>query len=193
MNRKILLFFVFVTIVGSLCAKNDIDDRYCMEKNSALLSKILIDKLGKDKIVELLDNDIYILFYFEIDKNGNIKPLRTLISEEKPEIIVPLRPIPNKIDTYDKIFTDLIKDLKIKKDYFSICIQESTGYTKSYKINSKDIFGDCENIAINISFPGSLIKYYNIERDKANDNRMVLTKYDYFLRQVKKYASKIME
>ncbi len=52
----------------------------CMAKNSTLLAQELIKTFGKNKVSELLDNEISLLILFNVDRLGNISLEKSIIS-----------------------------------------------------------------------------------------------------------------
>lgn len=175
MRRRLLMFIFICFIINSLSAQIKISvDNSCMTKNSILLAQELIKILGKDNVSELLDNNIRILLFFNVDSIGNttLSMIRSNSSNEFQD---------STIKKIEKLKSDLNLNLKIEKGYFTICYERfpDCSDTASIKLIAQDIFKEKEQILINVAFPGELLIYYELEKEKSIKEGKNITKYEY--------------
>jgi hypothetical protein len=147
---KILKFFVlFACSITAYGQVNISFSKDCMRNNSLLLSNTIIDTFGDDRVAEILEKKKLILFVFQIDTLGAIIGLERIIDKGCL-----------KQDEKDLI----LKSLKSRNQYFSICIDD---YIYSEKSDAKmkitdEIRSLSPAILLTISFPDeSSFKYIN--------------------------------
>jgi hypothetical protein len=147
-----------------------------MEKNSAILSSALIESTGIENISTLLDNNISLLTFWDVDSLGSVIKLIKITSKEE---------IP--FDIKDKL-TDFLINNNI---HFLICFEKPPGLKKcdAYNTISKDLFDENKRfVMINVPFPGDLMFSFNIEEDKAMEQGQHLTKIEYLQKMIFQYS-----
>ncbi len=167
---KILYFLTFSLLCTfSLKAQSNINvDSDCLNRNSLLLSRLLIKDLGEEKIKYFLENDIRFLIFYKVDSLGYTEFVRAKVFPDSLTNIVS-REIDNQI--------------KIRNNYFYVCYERFPNHTKesSLEIISRDLFKEQDYQFINVAFPGETMIMYNIEKDNANKKGKQLSKYEYLL------------
>jgi hypothetical protein len=153
-------------------------DRECTKKNSAIFAQALIDCVGEEKVIELLDNSIKIVTFWEIDSLGRIIRFNKLITEKE----------------ISECFIDNLEIYFKKNDVrLFICYEKLPDYCDSsaYKIITRDLIDRNEKtFLINVSFPGELLNLYNEQKEKANKEDISLTKYEYLNEQINKLLTR---
>lgn len=176
--RKRLLILIFICfIINSVHAQINISvDNSCMTKNSILLAQELIKIFGKENVSELLDNNIRILLFFNVDSLGNMTLEKSKIHNNSSFEFQD-----SSINNIEKLMSDLNLNLKIKKGYFNICYERFPDWSDSasIKLISQDLFKENVQFLINVAFPGELLIYYELEKDKSIKEGKNITKYEY--------------
>lgn len=176
MRKRILILVFICFIINSVSAQINISvDNSCMEKNSILIAQELIKIFGKDYVSELLDNNIYLLLFFNVDSLGNMTLVKSIIRNNSSN------ESQNTSNYIEKLKSDLNLNLRIKKGYFSICYERFQGWSDSASIEliSRDLFKDKKQILINVAFPGELLIYYKLENEKLIKEGKNITNYEY--------------
>ncbi|MDO5666178.1 MAG: hypothetical protein Q4G63_13125 [Bacteroidia bacterium] len=170
----ITIFLYFSIFMLSFSQINISIDENCLKRNSALISKALIDTFGEDSIRFLLNNDIGIMFISQVDSLGNILKIEKVRSKW----------VINN-DFVSSIEANLIKN-KIR---FYICYtQDPSNIQKNQIITSaREHFKNSNWKIINFGFPGELMNLYEYERKNARKESICLSKYDYLLRQINRF------
>ena len=71
MKHLLIAMFLYSYVsVLSFSQMNVSVDSDCLKRNSALISKVMIETFGKDSISFLLDNNIKIMFVSQVDSLG---------------------------------------------------------------------------------------------------------------------------
>ena len=170
----IAMFLYSYVSVLSFSQMNVSVDSDCLKRNSALISKVMIETFGKDSISFLLDNNIKIMFVSQVDSLGAVLKLDIVRS--------------NWIITND--FITLIETYLIEsRIQFYICYtQDPPNVPKSHIIASaREYFKNNDWKTINLGFPGELMDLYEYNRKKAKEKGVYLSKYDYLLMQINKF------
>ncbi|MGB3924009.1 MAG: hypothetical protein ACOXZQ_03060 [Bacteroidales bacterium] len=146
-------------------------DNDCTKKNSAVFALTLIENLGENKVVELLEKDVTLLTTWETDSIGRINGFRLISKKELSKSLL------------DSIETFLIKN---SKRFFS-CYVQLPGYdnSDSYKIIINNLSENKEGLFVNAAFPGELMTFYNYEVVEKRHGK--LSKYRYLQKQIKRY------
>ncbi|MGC1391377.1 MAG: hypothetical protein WA816_10100 [Bacteroidales bacterium] len=173
-NRFIIIVLIVCCFKSSLYSQVNISfDKDCIKKNSAMFALTLIEYLGKEKVVELLEEGIDLLAIWQVDSLGrilnfNIRPKKELSK-----------------DFLDSIEVCLIKNNK----RFLSCWANLPGCSDStsYKIILKDLSEKNGHIPVNVAFPGELMILYDYEKKEANGQNCGLSRYRYLQEQMKKY------
>ncbi|MGC1391467.1 MAG: hypothetical protein WA816_10560 [Bacteroidales bacterium] len=192
MSNRINIIVLFFFIMNTLNAQLYISvDSNCGNKNSANLAQKLIDTLGEVEVAKLLDNEISIILIFKADKFGNLTFYRSRIRDYKKVVLSPTNSQKIQDDLIEKLSHQLKKNLKVPKGYFILWYGPfpELSDSASYKIISKDLFGDKDYVLINVVFPGELTRLYDLEKEEAEKERKTLSKYDYLIIQIKKYMT----
>jgi len=173
-NRLYLLivFFLFV-MPSSLYAQINVSlDRDCMKYNSSILSQSFIESVGEDTVTMLLDNDIRILIFIDVDSLGCVLKFRKMSSNKKIS---------------EDLINKVIKNLVETNKHFFICFEKLQGM-KNCEAITKDLFDtNKKSIFINVAFPGELMSSYNYEMQIEKKQGLNLSKYEYLQRRIKKY------
>ena len=85
---------------------------------------------------------------------------------------------------------DSIEVLLIKNNKrFFLCFEKLSGYSESdsYKLITKDLYGNNKSHMMNVAFPGELMILYDHEKEEANRQNCGLSRYRYLQEQIKKY------
>lgn len=121
LNKLILLFITFIVGCSSHAQTNVSFDSECLEKNSAILAQSLIESVGTDTVMELLENGTRFLLFCEVDSLGGILKFNKLISKKE----------------VSKDITDKFKTYLINNDeHFFICCEKPQGLSDfdAYKL-----------------------------------------------------------
>ncbi len=174
MKSFIMIVCFCISFVYSFAQINISLDGNCLEHNSAIMSKAIIDTFGEDSVKRWINNNTRILFTANVDSLGHILKIE-------------------KVRTKQEISSNIICSIEnylIKnKVHFFICYaQDPPDITKNHIIDSvREDFKNNDNKFISIGFPGELISLYGYEREKAQNT--CLSKYDYLLLQINKYLT----
>lgn len=177
LNRLVLLLSIFTFGYSAHAQINISFDSDCLEKNSAILAQSLINSLGYEIVTGFLENNTHFLVFSEVDSSGGVLKFKKLISNKE----------------VSKVLSDKVKSYLIKnKKHFFICFEKPKGFNNSdayYLIKKENFDGNNKYHLINIGFPGDLMTFYNYEKEKANEQGLTLSKYEYLLKQIKRYLS----
>jgi hypothetical protein len=174
-NKLILLLIAFSMEYSSHAQINVSFDRDCLEKNSAILAQALIKSVGDDTVTEFLENGTQLLVFCEVDSLGRVFKFNKLTSKKNIS-----KNIIDKIKTY--VINSHIR--------FFICFEKPQRFSDcaAFKLITTDLFDENKKyLLINISFPGDLMMFYNNEKQKATEQGLTLSKYEYLLKQIKNY------
>lgn len=175
-NRFAIVIILYSMICTSYSQINLSFDKNCIEKNSAILSIALIESAGIENISTLLDNNISLLTFWDVDSLGSVMKLIKITSKED----VPF-------NLKDRL-TDYLTNNNI---HFLICFEKPPGLNKcdAYNTISKDLFDENKRfVMINVPFPGDLMFSYNIEEEKAMEQGQLLTKIEYLQKMIFQYS-----
>lgn len=182
MKKGLFLFIFFGLLINWSSAQSDISvSNSCITKNSILLAQELIRTLGKDKVSEIVEKDIRLLLFFDVDSIGNVTLAKSLINDHGSNET-------QDSSRYDieGLKLDLEQYLKIDKGYFTICYERfpDKSDSASIEIISKDLFKDNKPILLNVGFPGELLMYYKLDNEKLMQDGKGVTKYEYLEKKI---------
>lgn len=167
--RKIIFLILFSYNLGFSQSVIGISAN-CLNHNSAQLTKVLHETVGKSVITNWLENNIRFGLICEIDSTGVVKSINHIY--------------PSYININKRVLKKIEKNIKKKKVRFKVCYSDP-GLSKEnlYKQASheiKELFR--KNTTINnssISFPGNLMELYR--------ESMGLSRFEYLMNEVCKY------
>lgn len=146
----------------------------CLKHNSALISKAMIETFGEDSIRFLLNNDFHFVFTAKVDSLGNILKIEKVRS---------------KWTITDSFVTSIETNLIKNKVCFYICYAHvPLDIPKEHIIDyAREHFKKENWKYISFGFPGELMSLYEYEKLKAKEEGVCLSKYEYFLKQIKRF------
>ena len=114
-----ILYWLALTFIclGSLRAQYNISvDSDCVNQNSILISRLLINELGEEKVKDYLENNIRFVVFFTIDSTGR-------------EEFYKARVFP---DSLTNIISSELRKIKIERNYFYICYARLPNHSKNH-------------------------------------------------------------
>lgn len=174
MNKKfnILLVIILASIQLSFAQVNIGINDNCINYNQALLSKILIGKIGEDGWSWLMDNRISMRLSLKVDSIGNVLDLARF-SLSKGSIS-------------DSLINEFIFELKENQVRFFICYINDTNipdkeYLQMIRRNIRKEYSNQNFLVIHIIIPG-----YNWFYDYERINKLTpISKFDFYLMKMK--------
>jgi hypothetical protein len=150
-------------------------DSACLIRNSATISKAMIEALGKDSVEHLLNNQTNITFVCNVDSLGYIKNIEKIRSKQELS------------DNFAVFMENYLGSNKIR---FYICyVKDPPEITNTDIIEyAREYFKNSKSKVIGFGFPGELMNLYEYEKEKAREEGICLSKYDYLLMQISRFS-----
>lgn len=180
-NRFIILLILF-SCKNIVSAQININfDSDCLNHNSAILSKMLMEAKGEEFLSDLLDENISFLLFCDVDSSGYVVEIKKI--HGKKEAVVKVE------NTIKSLFEEFHTP-------FYICYEKPLGLTRceAYRLVTSDFFKEEKTYhLINVGFPGHLMSLYQYEQEKGKEKGFVLTKCAYLISQINKYCKNTLE
>jgi len=146
-------------------------DSDCLKRNSAIISKAMIEVFGEESIKKMLDDNIQMVIMPLVDSVGRVLKIEKIRS---------------KWSITNDFVASIENHLITNGVRFYICYTKDPPDTqKSLIIDSaRNCFKNNNSKGIAFGFPGELISLYEYEKEKALKEGVCLSKYDYLLMQI---------
>jgi hypothetical protein len=189
MNLRI--FFTIFLVWFSFTAQSQLNisfDNECTKRNSAVISKALIELYGENFVGDLLDSNTIIAFFWEIDKLGRVIKSKSFRKFTMPSSVdsqgsrtIYFTDCPVKIP---KRFQKKLQETLIRNDIrFEICSPTSERNVEKQKLDAINRYSAEKKIRIVAEFPGQF-KYMYYDR-KSEDQS--LSKIEFLKKQIERY------
>lgn len=175
MKRIALTISLFFCISGYSFSQIYVSiDSDCLKRNSAIISKAMIEIFGKDSIRNLLEDNIQMIIMPQVDSLG---------------FVLKIEKIRSKWSITNNFVTSLERSLITNRVRFYICYTKDPPNIQESIIiaNVREYFKNNSSKGIVLGFPGELMSLYEYEKEKARKEGVCLSKYDYLLMQISSY------
>jgi hypothetical protein len=168
-NNLFLLKLIFLcnTLI-SVSQINICFNENCPDYNSRVITKTIIENLNKEITIQLLEQEVNLLFLFKVDTLGKVLGLESFRATD--------------LHMHDSVIINFIDNHIVDKTNLYICYQSSgvTNDRESYKIIRRDIIQ--KGFAIVPVRVPPLYFYYKYKKDdKTKESKSV---YNYLLKQL---------